>query len=95
MTGLVGKTMFNIKKYEYFPSKINLYKVKNLQMNINLDVNTYKGSLKSNFIGQGGLFGDCQNKPNKIDKYYFKLRQPVINYIKLPSQYSAILTAIF
>lgn len=27
---------------------------------------TYKGSLKSNFIGEGGLFGDCQNKPNKI-----------------------------
>lgn len=26
---------------------------------------TYKVSFKSNFIGEGGLFGDCQNKPDK------------------------------
>lgn len=41
-------------------------------MHIRLNINTYKGSLKSNFIGEGGLFGDCQNKPNERYKYYFK-----------------------
>lgn len=90
----LGRLRLTFKSLKILPNKINLYKVKNLQMNINLDINTYKGSLKSNFIGQGGLFGDCQNKPNKRDKYYLKLRQPVINYIKLSSQYTIILTAI-
>lgn len=29
---------------------------------------TYKVSFKSNSIGAGGLFGDCQNKPKEEEK---------------------------
>lgn len=57
--------------------------------------NTYKGSFKSNFNGEGGLFGDCQNKPNKRYRYYFHYRDLVINYIKCSSQHLVTLTAIF
>lgn len=61
---------FNIKM-KFLPLQCKPKQLRGLQWRIyiKLDIYTYKGSFRSNFNGEGGLFGDCQNKPNKMKKY--------------------------
>ena len=62
---------FNTKMFEVFTLQCKPEQLRGLQWRIyiKLDIYTYKGSFRSNFNGEGGLFGDCQNKPNKMKKY--------------------------